>query len=96
MGHGLTSAQQEGLIKLIISYVEVFEKRRRIGLVKGYKATVNTGDKSLPHAQHPCPAGLQKQSLIEETINQLLAWDVIEPSKSNTASLVVLVWQNNK
>ena len=29
-------------------------------------------------------------------MNQLLAWDVIEPSKSTTASPVVLVWQNNK
>ena len=60
MGHGLTSAQQEGLIELIMSYVEVFGKVGRIGLVKGYKATVNTGDNPLPHAQHLRPAGPEK------------------------------------
>ena len=96
MGRGLTREQQQELLTLVMQYRAVFGKGGRIRLVKGYKVTVNTDDNALPTAQHPHPAGPEKRSLIEKTMDQLIAWDIIEPSISETASPVVLVWQNNK
>ena len=87
---------KEDLISLTMQYIEVFSKGGRTKWVKEYKAIKNTSDNPLPQAQYLCPAGLVKRALIEETMNQLLAWDVIELSTSETASPMVLVWQNNK
>ena len=78
-----------------MEYVSIFGKGGHLGHVKGYKATIKTeGD--LPPLQQPQPVGPEKRMLIEKTIDQLLAWDVVEPSISKTASPVVMVWQNGK
>ena len=63
--------------------------------VIGYKAKIETvGD--LPPPQQAWNAGLVWKEVINQTIDQLLAWDIIEKPVSTTASSLVLVWQNNK
>ena len=66
-----------------------------MGHVKEYRATIDT-EENLPPLQHPQPVGPKKYKLIEKTINQLLACDVVEPLISKMASPVVMVWQNGK
>jgi len=45
----------------------------------------------LPPPQAPRLAGLEKCRIIEETMDQLLAWHVIEQSKSGTVAVVIPV-----
>lgn len=63
--------------------------------MKSYQATINI-EGPLPPPQHACLVGPAKKKIIQESIDQLLSWDVIEKFNSTTASPVVLVWQNNK
>ena len=96
MAKDLSREQQDELFALLMAHIDIFSKGNRLGQIKAYNATINAGPNDLPPAQHPHPAGPEKGEVIEKTIDQLLAWDVIEPSVSKTASPIVLVWQNNK
>jgi len=95
MWDSLSEKQKEELFEMILENLRAFGKGDRIGMVRGFQASIPT-EGPLPPPQNPRPAGPAKQEIIEKTIEQLLAWDVVEISESKTVSPVVLVWQNNK
>jgi len=95
IGDNLSEKQKEELFEMILENLRAFGKSDRIGKVRGFQASIRT-EGPLPPTQSPKPAGPAKRKVIEKTIEQLLAWDVVEVSESKTASPVVLVWQNNK
>jgi len=95
MGDSLSEEQKLELFRLILEHLRAFGKGDRLGKVMGFQASIPT-EGPLPPPQNLRPAGPPKREVIEKTIEQLLAWDVIEMSESKTASPVVLVWQNNK
>ena len=95
MNPALSNNQRAELWELIVEFLDVFTKGSQLGKVISYKASIVT-DGKLPPPQHARPTGPVKKQVIDETINQLLAWDVVEKSVSTTASPIVIVWQNNK
>ncbi|RPB17994.1 hypothetical protein L211DRAFT_772084, partial [Terfezia boudieri ATCC MYA-4762] len=95
IGPHLSGKQREELFGLVIDFLDVFSKGTRLGKVKGFKAAIRT-EGPLPTPQQARPTGPTKRKIIDETIDQLLAWDVVEKSTSTTASPIVMVWQNNK
>ena len=94
-GPDLSEEQELELFNLIINYAHVFSKGGHLGKVKGYKAMIPMVS-LLPPVKPIWNAGPMKKEVIHQTIEQLLAWDVIEKSTSTTASLIVLMWQGNK
>jgi len=95
-GGNLSPSQVKELTALILEHSKAFTKGNRLGNVHtGVKVTIDTGGRLLP-PQPQRPMGPGKRTVVDEIINQLLGWDVIEPSVSPTASPIVLVWQNNK
>ena len=91
MGDNLSEKQKEELFEVILENLCAFGKGDRISKVRGFEASIPT-EGPLPPPQSPRPAGPAKREVIEKTIEQLLAWDVVEVSELKTASLVVLVW----
>lgn len=78
-----------------MEFMNVFTKGSKLVKVTSYKAIIKT-DGKLPLPQHVHPTGLVKKQVIEDIINQLLAWDIVEKSVSTMASPIMMVWQNNK
>ena len=95
MGPNLTEVQKEELYDLIMKHAQAFSTGQTLGKVTGYKARIETIG-ALPPPQQARNAGPARKEVINQTIEQLLSWDVIEKAVSTTASPVVLVWQNNK
>lgn len=94
MGNTRTDAQKEELFTAIMDYAKCLGKGRQIVPVTTFKAPMNT-EGPLPPAQAGRPAGPAKREVIDTNIEQLLGWDVLEPSRPTTASLIVLVWHSN-
>jgi len=90
----LSERQQDELFKLITEYASSC-KGTRLGKIVGHEAAIYT-DAPLPPPQKIRNAGPARKQAISDTIDQLLAWDVIEPSTPTTASPIVIVWQSNK
>lgn len=95
-GPTLSSSQREQIIELVMKHDKAFSDGSRIGRVKGFKANIDTGQNKLPAPAHVRQMGPGKRASLDQTIEKLLEWDIIEPSTSPTAAPVVLVWQNNK
>lgn len=84
----------KGLL-VVDEFHDVFSTGENIGRVTTVKATIDLIG-PLPPAQPNRPVGPAKRAIIDETIDQLISWDVVEKSISPTASPVVLVWQTDK
>lgn len=65
------------------------------GIVKSVSISINSDDSKLC-AEAPRHVGPLKRRIIDESIQQLLDWDVIEPSRSRVGYPVVLVHQHDK
>lgn len=93
----LSERQRTELRTLIEEFSSCFSDGSTIGHVDPnfFRARIElTGP--LPPPQQNRPVGPGKRAVIDETMDSLLGWDVIESSNSPTASAVVLVWQNEK
>lgn len=93
----LSEEQRRELSNLLREFPECFSDGTTIGLIDPdfFQASIDLNG-PIPPPQQNRPVGVAKRAVIDETIDQLIGWDVIEPSHSPTASAVVLVWQNNK
>lgn len=93
----LTEEQRSELARLINEFPECFSDGSTIGFIDPsfFEASIDLNG-PIPPPQQNRPVGLAKRAVIDETIDQLIGWDVIEPANSPTASAVVLVWQNDK
>jgi len=90
VGSNRSVKQQEELFTLIMENISAFSKGGHLGKISGARATINI-EGGLPAPQGPRPTGPEERKVIEETIDQLLAWDMIEELNLETASPVVLV-----
>jgi len=92
----LSESQRIEISLVLEEFSDCFSDRKSIGHVRGYSVPINTGNNPLPPPQAPRPTGPAMRDAIDTAIEELLNWNVIEPSTSPTASPVLLVWQNNK
>lgn len=93
----LSDRQRTELMNILDEFKNCFSDGSTIGHVDPsfFQARIDTVG-PLPPPQQNRPVGPGKRAVIDETIESLIAWDVIEPSNSPTAAAVVLVWQNEK
>jgi len=92
----LLESQRTEIGLVLEEFSDYFSDGKSIGHVREYSVPINTGNNPLPPPQAPRPTGPAKRDAIDTTIEELLNWNVIEPSTSPTANPVLLVWQNNK
>jgi hypothetical protein len=94
---GLDDDRRQDLLGLLRTYVASFSKGTRLGKVRGFKATIPLKEGSnAPPPQPNRPQGPAKRQVVDEFIDQMLSWDVIEDSSSPTSAGIVLVKQNGK
>jgi hypothetical protein len=91
-----SNEQRKEIDQGVTEFSNGFSHDKTIGHVRDYSVPINTDNNQLPPPQAPRPTGPVKRTAIDTAIEELLQWDVIEPSTSPTASPVLLVWQNNK
>lgn len=93
----LSEYQKRELQTLISDFPEAFSDGSTIGSIDPsfHIAEIDLTE-PLPPPQPNRPVGPGKRAVIDETMETLIGWDIIEPSNSPTASAVVLVWQNGK
>jgi hypothetical protein len=81
---GLDDGRRQGLLGLLRTYVASFSKGTRLGKVRGFQATIPLRDGSnAPPPQPNRPQGPAKRQVVDEFIDQMLSWDVIEDSSCN-------------
>ncbi|CAO1625007.1 unnamed protein product [Jaminaea pallidilutea] len=84
------------IVELIRSHHDAFSLDGKPGHVKypGLKIPVPDTDKL--NSEPPRKTSPEKRQVIDQTLEQLLAWDIIEPSQSSVSYPVLLVRQNGK
>ena len=80
---------------LLESKRDAFSFDGKPGKVDSVHITINSDDSRL-FAETPRQVGPHKRRIIDDSIQQLLDWDVIEPSSSRVGYPVVLVQQHDK
>jgi hypothetical protein len=92
---GADSRPPSVILEVLTRNREAFTFDGKPGLVSGVKITLDTeDDKLLPERlRQMSPA---KKAITDDTMNQLLDWDVIEESDSRLSFPVVIVKQNGK
>jgi hypothetical protein len=94
---GLDDTRRQDLLGLLRTYVASFSKGTRLGRVRGFKADIPLKEGSnAPPPQPNRPQGPAKRQVVDEFIDHMLSWDVIEDSASPTSAGIVLVKQNGK
>jgi hypothetical protein len=89
------SAKRKVLLDVLQANQEAFTMDGRPGLVSGLELELDTDDVRL-YSEKLRQTSLRKQIIIDETLDQLLEWDVISPSHSRVSYPVVIVPQNGK
>jgi hypothetical protein len=93
----LDDDRKQDLIGLLRTYMASFSKGTRLGKVRGFKAKFQLKKgMNAPPSQPNRPQGPAKRKIVDEFIDQMLRWDVIEDSSSSTGAGIVLVKQNGK
>jgi hypothetical protein len=93
----LDDDRRQDLIGLVRTYLASFSNGTRLGKVRGFKATIPLKPGSTaPPPQPNRPKGPAKRQVVDDFIDQMLSWDVIEDSSSPTGAGIVLVKQNGK
>ena len=81
--------------EVLEAHCSAFSFDGRPGIVESVRITIPTDD-TLLFAESPRQVGPHKRKIIYDSIDQLLDWDVIEPSNSRVGYPVVLVKQHDK
>ncbi|UYV85062.1 K02A2.6-like, partial [Cordylochernes scorpioides] len=87
----LDESQKEKLRNLLKNYTDIFEfsKRKQFKDVN-VKHRINTGD-HLPTKQRPYRVAPRERQIIQDEVNKMENFDIIQPSESPWASPVVLI-----
>jgi hypothetical protein len=88
-------AKRKLLLGVVQENLEAFMMDGRPGLVRGLELELDTDDNRL-YPEKLRQTSPRKQIIIDETLDQLLEWDVISPSHSRVSYPVVIVHQNGK
>jgi hypothetical protein len=89
------SAKRRILLDILLENQEAFTMDGRPGLVHGLELELDTDDRYL-YPEKLRQTSPRKQIIIDETLDQLLDWDIISPSHSRVSYPVVIVHQNGK
>jgi hypothetical protein len=89
------SAKQKILRDVLQANQEAFTMDGKPGLVSGLELELDTDDHKL-YPERLRQTSPRKQIFIDETLDQLLEWDIISPSHSRVSYPVVIVHQNGK
>jgi hypothetical protein len=93
----LDAERRQDLLGLVRTYLASFSNGTRLGKVRGFAATIPLQQGSAaPPRQPNRPQGPAKRRVVDDFIDQMLSWDVIEDSSSPTGAGIVLVQQNSK
>lgn len=93
--YGINGAPPAGILQLLEARRIAFSFDGRPGLVDSVRISIDTDDEKL-FPSPPRQVGPHKRQIIDASIDQLLDWDVIEPSHSRVSYPVVLVNQHDK
>jgi hypothetical protein len=83
------------LLRTLRTNEAAFTMDGRPGLVNSLELELDTDDRML-HPEKLRQTSPRKQVIIDETLDQLLEWDIISPSDSRVSYPVVIVHQNGK
>lgn len=95
VAYGLNGTPPSAVIQVLESRMDAFTLDGRPGYVDSIRIPINTDDSKLT-AEALRHVGPNKRKIIDDSIDQLLAWDVIERSNSRVGYPVVLVHQHDK
>jgi hypothetical protein len=88
-------AKRRLLLDVLQANRDAFTMDGKPGLVNGLELELDTDDQKL-YPEKLRQTSPRKQIIIDETLDQLLEWDVISPSHSRVSYPVVIVHQNGK
>ncbi|KAE8240032.1 hypothetical protein A4X13_0g7970 [Tilletia indica] len=86
----------KGLLEVLRRHSGAFALDGRPGRVIGHEMPIDLVDDRALHPEAPRRASPEKQRAMDATIDQLLAWDVIEPSTSPVSFPVLMIRQYEK
>ncbi|SAM60925.1 uncharacterized protein UBRO_20211 [Ustilago bromivora] len=86
----------EAIVSLLRQHRGAFSLDGRPGLVTNASIPITTRPDDVLKPEAPRRVSPDKRRIIEDTLDQLLDWDVIEPSSSNMSYPVLLVKQGKK
>ncbi|KAE8218183.1 hypothetical protein CF319_g7891 [Tilletia indica] len=81
------------LVELLRCHAEALALDGRPGRIVGHEMPIDLVDDRALHPEAPRRASPEKQRAMDSTIDQLLKWDVIEPSTSSISFPVLMVRQ---
>ncbi|KAE8217899.1 hypothetical protein CF319_g8119 [Tilletia indica] len=84
------------IVDVLRSHREAFSLDGRPGRVVGHEMGIDLRDDSAVHPEAPRRASPEKRRAMDSAIDQLLEWDIIEPSCSPVSFPVLMVRQRDK
>jgi hypothetical protein len=91
----LDPERRSDVLRLVREFISAFSKGDRLGKVSTFKADIPLHGPA-PPPQPNRPQGPAKREIVDQFVEQMLRWDIIEDSGSPTAAAIVLVKQNGK
>ncbi|KAE8185574.1 hypothetical protein CF328_g7506 [Tilletia controversa] len=96
VGIDTSGAPHPDIVALLRRHAEAFALDGRPGRVDDHDMEINLLPAATLRSDAPRRASPEKRAAMDTTIDQLLSWDVIEPSSSPVSFPVVMVRQNGK
>ncbi|KAE8186324.1 hypothetical protein CF336_g7044 [Tilletia laevis] len=96
VGIDTSGAPHPDIVALLRRHTEAFALDGRPGRVDDHDMEINLLPAAILRSDAPRRASPEKRAAMDTTIDQLLSWDVIEPSSSPVSFPVVMVRQNGK
>ncbi|KAE8213700.1 hypothetical protein CF327_g2806 [Tilletia walkeri] len=84
------------VVELLRRHEPAFALDGRPGLVHDEEMAIPLVPGAVPHAEPPRRASPEKRAAMDAALDQLLEWDVVEPSSSPASFPVLMVRQNTK
>ncbi|KAE8236863.1 hypothetical protein A4X13_0g9002, partial [Tilletia indica] len=96
VGVNSTGEAHPALVEVLRRHTGAFALDGRPGRVVGHEMPIDLVDERSLHPEAPRRASPEKQRAMDAAIDQLLEWDIIEPSTSPVSFPILMVRQYNK
>ena len=93
--YGALDSPRPCIVQVVENHRAAFSFDGKPGTVDSVRIPIVTDDSRL-FAESPRQVGPHKRRIIDDSIDQLLEWDIVEPSHSRVGYPVVLVKQHDK